>query len=156
MAIVRILVDGFSLLHAWPALAPGRPRHSAAARDELVLRLVHHADQSGIPITVIFDGAGAPPGTPRAEPVGSVEVLYSGAGQTADDLIERVTHRMRPFGEVLVVTNDAAERETVLSFGGMASSCRNFIRSLSAGENDLAETMERINRREGSRFRRPR
>ena len=36
MALARILVDGYSLLHSWPELAPGQPRHSAAARDELV------------------------------------------------------------------------------------------------------------------------
>ena len=36
MALVRILVDGYSLLHSWPELAPGKPRHSAAARDELI------------------------------------------------------------------------------------------------------------------------
>ena len=28
MALVRILVDGYSLLHNWPELAPGQPRHS--------------------------------------------------------------------------------------------------------------------------------
>ena len=37
MALVRILVDGFSLLHNWPELAPGKGRHSAAARGELEL-----------------------------------------------------------------------------------------------------------------------
>ena len=36
MSIVRILVDGYSLLHKWPALAPGRPRHTEAARDALI------------------------------------------------------------------------------------------------------------------------
>ena len=39
MALVRILVDGFSLLHSWPELAPGRPRHTAAVRKELINRL---------------------------------------------------------------------------------------------------------------------
>jgi len=29
MALVRILVDGYSLLHHWPELAPGRARFSA-------------------------------------------------------------------------------------------------------------------------------
>ena len=33
MAIVRILVDGYSLLHAWRDLAPGEPRHSAEGDD---------------------------------------------------------------------------------------------------------------------------
>ena len=66
MALVRILVDGYSLLHAWPELAPGQARHSAAARAELVQMLTLYRDAIGTPVTVFFDGAGAPPGTPGA------------------------------------------------------------------------------------------
>ena len=47
MALVRILVDGYSLLHNWPELANGWPRHSAAAREELVRRLTLYQDASG-------------------------------------------------------------------------------------------------------------
>jgi hypothetical protein len=153
MAVVRILVDGFSLLHRWPELAPGRPRHSAAARDELVAALVQFADSGGIPVTVIFDGGGAPPGTPRSEIVRGVEVMYSRRGQTADDIIERVTHRLKPYGEVLVVTDDSKERETVLSFGGMATSCRNFIAEFEAAQRSVAEDVHRQNQRERTRYR---
>ena len=47
MALVRILVDGYSLLHSWPELAPGEARHSAAARDELVHHLQLYSDAVG-------------------------------------------------------------------------------------------------------------
>lgn len=155
MALVRILVDGFSLLHSWPGLAPGRPRHTAAARDELVHVLTQYRDACGTPVTVIFDGAGASRGTPAAKPPAGVEVIYSRRGQTADDLIERVTHRLRPYGEVLVVTDDHAERETVLSLGGMASSCENFIQTIAAVLGELQHDLEFYNRRERARYRRP-
>src|SRR3954452_22599028 len=90
MPLVRILVDGYSLLHNWPELAPGKPRHSAAARDELIHWVTQYRDVIGTPITIVFDGAGAPPGTPKPISSPELEVLYSGAGQTADDIIERV------------------------------------------------------------------
>ena len=60
VALVRILVDGYSLLHGWPELAPGRPRHSASAREKLVHRLTQYRDAIGTPITIFFDGSGAP------------------------------------------------------------------------------------------------
>ena len=41
MALVRILVDGYSLLHNWPELAPGKPRFSPAARGELIRMLTN-------------------------------------------------------------------------------------------------------------------
>jgi predicted RNA-binding protein with PIN domain len=154
MAPVRILVDGYSLLHRWPALAPGRPRHSAAARDELVRALTHYRDATGTPITVIFDGGGAPPGTPESSSTPEMEVLFSRAGQTADDVIERVTHRLSGYGEVLVVTDDRAERDTVISLGGTASSCLNFIQSLEDTVAGFQRELKQHNRRERERFKR--
>ena len=156
MPLVRILVDGYSLLHNWPKLAQGKSSHSAAAREELVHALTQYRDAIGTPITVVFDGAGAPPGTPKTISTPELEVLYSKPGQTADDIIERAAHRLSAFGEVLVVTDDSAERETVLSLGAMASSCLNFIQSI---ENTLAELQRELkqrNRKERERFRRSR
>jgi predicted RNA-binding protein with PIN domain len=154
MALVRILVDGYSLLHGWPELAPGRPRHSAAARDELIRLLTLYQDTIDTPITIFFDGAGAPSGTPRAHSTPKVEVLYSRAGQTADDMIERAAHRFNDYGEVMAVTDDNAERETVLSLGGSASSCLNFIHAVQAALAELADDLKYYNRREQHRFER--
>ena len=154
MALVRILVDGYSLLHNWPELAPGKPRFSSLAREELINRLTHYHDASGTPITVVFDGAmlandpQAFPSTPK------VEILYSRAGQTADQIIERVAHRLSSYGEVLVVTDDFAERDTVLSVGGMTSSCLNFIQTVENALNALQREVENSNQRERAKFNR--
>src|ERR1035437_8819962 len=85
MALARILVDGYSLLHNWPELASGQPRHSARAREELVHVLTRYHDATGMPVTIFFDGSGAPPGTPPRESNPEIEVLFSRAGQTAAD-----------------------------------------------------------------------
>ena len=152
MALARILVDGYSLLHNWPELAPGKPRHSAAARDELIRILTLYRDAIATPLTIVFDGSNAPHGTPPPHSTPQLEILYSRAGQTADDIIERVACRMREYGEVLVVTEDYAERDTVLSLDGLATSCGNFIRDV---ENALREQERDIlshNRRERLKF----
>ncbi len=154
MALVRILVDGYSLLHNWPELAPGRARHSAAAREELIHILTQYQDACGTPITIVFDGAGAPPGTPKTHSKPELEILYSKAGQTADDIIERVAYRMRDYGEVLAVTDDYAERDTVIGMGGMASSCLSFIQSIESALNELNHDVKLYNRRERERFKR--
>jgi uncharacterized protein len=156
MALARILVDGYSLLHGWPELAPGQPRHSAAAREELLRVLTHYRDADGTPISVIFDGSGAPTGTPKTVSTPELEVLYSKAGQTADDVIERVAHRLLAFGEVLVVTDDYAERDTVLSLGGMVASCSNFIQMIQDVLTGLQRDLKRHNLKERERFRRSR
>jgi predicted RNA-binding protein with PIN domain len=155
MALVRILIDGYSLLHGWPEIAPGKPRFSAAARDELIHQLTLYQDAVGTPLTIVFDGANADLRLSTVESSPKVEILYSRAGQTADQIIERAAHRFQPYGEILAVTDDHAERDTVIALGGLASSCLSFIQSV---ENTLAELNDELktyNRKERSRFHRP-
>ena len=154
MALARILVDGYSLLHNWPELAPGQPRHSARAREELIHVLTRYHDATGTPVTIFFDGSGAPTGTPPWESNPAVEVLFSRAGQTADQMIERAAHRFGPYGEVLAVTDDIAERDTVTGMGGLASSCANFIRMVESALTELQDELRNYNRTERNRFNR--
>jgi hypothetical protein len=152
MALVRILVDGYSLLHNWLQLAPGKPRHSAAARDELIRRLTLYRDAIATPITVVFDGSGPRGGKTARTPTPEMEVLYSRAGQTADDIIERATVRFQPYGEVLVVTDDNVERETVSCHGGMTAGCLNFIDDVERVLEEQGRAIARHNRAERLRF----
>ena len=153
MALVRILVDGYSLLHAWPELAPAVARHTMAARDELIHVLTQYGDALGTPITVFFDGAGAPKGIAAQPSTPAMEILYSRNGQTADDLIERAAYRFKAYGEVLVVTDDFAERDTVIGFGGLASSCATFIAQVKGALDELETDVKHHNRKERQRFR---
>lgn len=156
MALVRILVDGYSLLHNWPQLAPGKPRHCAEARDELIHRLTLYRDAIGTPITIVFDGSGPRTGKKERTPTPELEVLYTRSGQTADDVIERAAVRFQKFGEVLAVTDDSAERDTVFYHGGMAVSCYNFIEDVENALEEQSRTIARHNRTERLRFKAPR
>ena len=154
MPLVRILVDGYSLLHQWPELAPGAPRHSAKARDALVAKLTEYRDATNTPITIVFDGQGAPAGTPKVISTREVEVLYSKGNKTADMVIERAAYRFREYGPVLVITDDHAERDTVIGFGGLASSCATFVAQVNGTLGETATDLATYNRRERDRFRR--
>jgi len=153
MALVRILIDGYSLLHSWPELAPGAPRHSERARDALIEQLQQYQDACGTPVTVFFDGSGARR-KPKSEGGTAIEVLFSSGGQTADDMIERAAHRFRDYGEVMVITNDFAERDTVNAVGGLVNSCENFIRMLAQEQENLQEQLKQHNRAARNSFRR--
>jgi predicted RNA-binding protein with PIN domain len=153
MAFVRVLIDGYSLLHRWPELAPGRPRHLAHARDELIHVLTRYHDTTGERMTVFFDGTGTRPDVLSDEAGAAVEVLFSRAGRTADQMIERAAHRFQAYGEVLVVTDDRAERDVVAGMGAMTSSCANFIRMLEDALTKLQDELQSYNRAERNRFR---
>jgi uncharacterized protein len=172
MAVVRILIDGYnliyawqrcskfrrnqgcSLLHKWPELAPGKPRYSMEARDELIRVLTLYRDATHTPITIVFDGAGKTansqfPSTP------DLEILYSRSGQTADQIIERVAVRMAAYGEVLAVTDDFAERDTVFYHGGMSSSCASFIEDVERTLQGQTREIALHNRRQKAAFKAP-
>ena len=61
---------------------------------------------------------------------------------------------MVPYGGVLVVTDDFAERDTVISLGGTAASCEQFILQIGDALSDLRRDLERVNEREGRAFKR--
>ena len=152
MATARILVDGYSLLHAWRDLAPAEPRHSARAREALIHVLTQYADSIGTPITLFFDGSGAPKDTPETISPDSLEIVFSRKGKTADDLIERTAFRLKPHGEALAVTNDYAERDTVISMGGTAQSCEDFIRDIERTLGERDKFVKTYNRLEANRY----
>jgi hypothetical protein len=102
-----------------------------------------------------FDGAGAPAGTPKPELTSAVEVLFSRAGQTADQMIERAAHRFSDYGEVLVVTDDRAERDVVGGLGSSVAGCANFIRMIGDALTELQDELRNHNRAEANRFKRP-
>jgi uncharacterized protein len=159
MALTRILVDGYSLLHHWTELAAGQPRHSERARDELIHILTRYHDATGEPITIFFDGADLRANVSASLPPAGgtgVEVLFSRAGQTADQMIERAAHRFQSHGEVLVVTDDRAERETVGGFGGTTTGCADFVRQIESALTEMQDELRSRNRTERSRFNRPR
>jgi predicted RNA-binding protein with PIN domain len=156
MSFVRILVDGYSLLHNWPELAPGRAPYCAEAREQLVNYLTQYHDATGTPITVFFDGSGRHTSACATRSTASVEILYSRQGQTADQLIERTVYRMVPHGMVLVVTDDHAERDTVVNLGGMTASSLHFISMIQQALNDVNHDIKHYNRRETRQFNRPR
>jgi predicted RNA-binding protein with PIN domain len=155
MAFVRVLIDGYSLLHRWPELAPGQPRHSAGARDELIHVLTRYHDATGEMITVFFDGSGARSDASRDEAGTAVEVLFSRTGRTADQMIERAAHRFQAYGEVLVVTDDRAERDLVAGMGALTAGCENFIRMIEDALAKLQDELKSYNRAERNRFSRP-
>ena len=154
MAIVRILVDGYSLLYAWHDLAPNEPRHSAGAREALIKMLTQYADSVGTPVTLFFDGTGAPKDAQKNISQNSLEIIFSRDSKTADDLIERTAYRLKPYGEALAITNDYAERNTVISMGGFAQSCEDFIKDIERTLNERDDFLKQYNRRESNRYKR--
>jgi len=110
-----LLVDGHSIIFAWPELRALHQRRTSLAREALVKRLRDYQDWTGVRVVVVFDGR-APQVTESADP-GEVQIFYSRIGQTADAVIERLASKYATQFSLLVATGDSLEQQTVSASG---------------------------------------
>jgi predicted RNA-binding protein with PIN domain len=110
-----LIVDGHSIIFAWPELRKMQERRSALAREALIKQLRDYQDWSGVRVVAVFDGSGSHLGV-STEP-GEIQIFYSRRGQTADAIVERLAANYAGHFDVTVATADAKEQATVSSFG---------------------------------------
>lgn len=111
-----LLVDGHSVIFAWPELRALHVRRMVAARDALVKLLTDYQDQSGVNVVVVFDGQGSRTSEEASSPDG-IQVFYAAAGRTADGVIERLVAKYAAQYRLTVATSDHLEQQTAISFG---------------------------------------
>ena len=121
MAYEYLIVDGHSVIFAWPELRDLHDRRSSLARDELVKRLRHFQDWTGTRVVVAFDGKGAR--TTSIADQGEIQIFYSRAGQSADAVVERLASNYAREFRIVVATDDLLEQETVAACGAETISC---------------------------------
>ena len=111
-----LLVDGHSVIFAWPELRALHVRRMGAAREALVRALTDYQDHSGIRVVLVFDGQGKAV-TEDQEGRDGIQIFYARANQTADAIIERLVARYAASHRLMVATSDSMEQQTALSFG---------------------------------------
>jgi predicted RNA-binding protein with PIN domain len=144
-----ILVDGYSVLHAWKRFATRKTRAwSLLQRREALVRLLRQfADHSGQRVTVVFDGYAAKHKPEGDEPTHGVEVVFSDRGKTADDAIERLVAQAEDKPRIQVITSDSMERRTVESLGAQSLSAEFFETEVNAALHGLEGLVRQHSRR---------
>lgn len=110
-----LIVDGHSVIFAWPELRALHERRTSLARDALARKLRDYQDWTGVRVVVVFDGRGPTVGA-IADP-GEIQIFYSRDGQTADAIVERLASKYGEKYRLLVATDDFLEQETVAACG---------------------------------------
>ena len=110
-----LIVDGHSVIFAWPELRKLHARRSSLAREALVKQLRDYQDWTGVHVVVVFDGKGKKVEA-TCDPT-DVQIFYSRSGQSADAIIERLASKYAKRYELVVATSDSMEAETVQACG---------------------------------------
>jgi uncharacterized protein len=146
MSARYLVVDGHSVIFAWPDLRALHDRNRAAARRSLIdlLRQLH--DTSSWRVTLVLDGKmGSLVADGSSKPTDMV-VYYATADQTADSIIERLVAASGVAPDVTVITADEVEKLTVEALGAMTSSPGWLREELEREKAFFSGELERIHR----------
>ncbi|OHE82343.1 MAG: hypothetical protein A2107_02115 [Verrucomicrobia bacterium GWF2_62_7] len=147
----HLLVDGYSIIYAWPPLRAALRRNLEGARDRLVAALTPIQDATGIRVTIVFDSRHGSRVSAGELPAG-VDVVFTRKGMTADGWIERVVARAGTPAQFLAATNDHAEATMVRSLGGQVITAEELQDWLESETDAVRRTVVRLRENDHERF----
>ncbi len=110
-----LIVDGHSVIFAWPELRALHRKRRSLARDALAKKLRDYQDWTGTKVAVVFDGRGTD--IDISSDPGEIQIFYSRQGQTADTIVERLASKYASRFKLLVATDDMLEQQTAAAAG---------------------------------------
>ena len=111
----------------------------------MIRRLTAYQDATGVRVVAVFDGTGAKMN--EATEPGGIQIFYSGAGQTADEIVERLVAKYASQHEITVATSDLMEQQTATTFGALVVSAEGLRPWLAEAQADLAREIKKLKRR---------
>ncbi len=142
MSLPVLIVDGYNIIGAWDDLKALRDRDMGSARDQLISILSAYTCWGWERIIVVFDGREF-----AWEYFDGVEVVFTGAKETADTMIERLAAGLTHCGRVEVATSDSAEYIAASGYGATVMSARALREQLDQRSEDYRSRLAR--KREG-------
>ena len=144
-----LVVDGYNVLGAWPELSKGKPL--ADARDALIHRLHDYAGYSGQQVVLVFDAWQSDRLERSIEKKGSLTIVFTQKGETADHYIERLCdehERQVSLGrlELRVATSDGTEQTVVFGRGAVRISSRELIYEMRQAKQSGAQYAHPVSR----------
>ena len=136
-----LIVDGHSVIFAWPDLRALHDQRTSLARDRLIKVLTEYQDFTGVNVVLVFDGRG-PVISQETVPRG-IQVFYSNTGHTADDIIERLVAKYGDLYSITVATSDLMEQQTAIAFGGNCVSAEGLRSLIDEARRTFAREMKR-------------
>ena len=130
---MHIIIDGYNLIRQSDTLRRVERLSLEAGRDELIRRVAAYRRARGHRVTVVFDGWMTGPAREERHRRDGVHIIYSGRGETADEVIRRMARAERG-AEIVVVSSDREVAEGAMKAGGVAVSSPEFERRMGDGE----------------------
>lgn len=131
--MIHLLIDGYNLMYV---VDPGFLRSLEEKRNSLLEKLHGYQTSKNIEISIVFDGSD-PAIVPSRDKYGSVMVIFTSEGETADEWIDKECRR-NP-GKYLVVSNDNEVIRSAEQARSVSVSSTEFAKKLAQATRVLAD-----------------
>ena len=130
--MITVVLDGYNVIHAIPALARELDRSLQSAREALVRLCQEYRVRRGDigQLYVVFDGRDAHASGSHEQHHGSVTVLFTQKPEEADERILRLIEAQRSRSRCLVVSNDNEVFNNARAFGARVISVQEFYKKV--------------------------
>ena len=134
-----IIVDGYNFIFNYYKAKKISSDDLTYLRDRLVSDLSQYKNYKGCSMIVVFDAKKGQGTGQRREISGQIEVIYSGSGETADTIVEKLVHVKTDFQNIYVITSDYAQQKVVFKSNIYRKSIREFTIELNDFKRKLRE-----------------
>ena len=122
-----IFVDGYNVVNSWPNLKQKKNFSFEGARQTLIDKLHNYGVFKDCKIILVFDAHKVIGSIEKKEDVNkNISVVFTKDGETADSYIEKKVNALGRKHEIVVVTSDNLEQQTVFQRGAFRMSSLEF------------------------------
>ncbi|MHB8894291.1 MAG: NYN domain-containing protein [Candidatus Geothermincolia bacterium] len=126
-----MIIDAYNLMHADEEIERLMERDLEAARESLIASLCEYCAREEQEVQLVFDAGGRPGAATRERRTDLLTVVYTAAGQSADDYIEKLIYKSnRPYASTILVTGDYAQQRIAHGAGMVRMAPREFLERL--------------------------
>jgi predicted RNA-binding protein with PIN domain len=125
--VKTIFVDGYNVINSWPDLKQRKDFSFEAARQTLIDKLHNYVVFKACKIVLVFDAHKVMGNLEKKEEVNkNISVIFTKDGETADSYIEKQVNLLGRKCEIVVVTSDWLEQQTIFQRGAVRMSSLEF------------------------------
>ena len=140
-----IFVDGYNVINSWPNLKATKDVTFEGSRQSLIDILHNYSVFNNCRIFVVFDAHKVIGSIEKEEKVSKyISVIFTKDGETADGYIERKVNKLGRKHEILVVTSDNLEQQTIFQRGAVRMSSLEFYNEILKVEKVIKKDTEII------------
>ncbi|MDO5517444.1 MAG: NYN domain-containing protein [Clostridium sp.] len=139
-----IFVDGYNVVNSWPDLKQKKDFSFEAARQSLIDKLHNYGVFNECNIILVFDAHKVHGSIEKKEELNkNISVVFTKDGETADSYIEKKVNALGRKHEIVVVTSDNLEQQTVFQRGAVRMSSLEFYNEVTKVEKNIKVKTDR-------------